>query len=830
MKKYTYAEVLEASTKYFNGNDLSGKVFVDKYALRDLEDSDLFLELSPVDMHKRIAKEFAKIEKKKFGKNAMSYKEIFDCLDGFKRIVPQGSPMYGIGNPRPISLSNCYVLDAPEDSYGGIHLVDQQLTQISKRRGGVGIDLSKLRPAGAATHNSSRASTGLVSFAARFSNSIREVGQGGRRGALMLTIDVHHPDALAFAQVKKDMTKVTGANLSIRLTDEFLEAVTNDEDYEVRWPVDAKKPKVSEMRNAREMWSQIIECAHGMAEPGLLFWDKIIRESPADCYGEHGFDTICTNPCSELPLCSHDSCRLLLLNLLTYVKNPFTKKAYFDYDWFYADSKIAQRFMDNMIDLELEKVNQIIKKIKSDPEPAHIKQNELDIWHKIKRMCEQGRRTGTGITGLGDAIAALGIKYDSKKGVDTCEHIYQALKFACYESSIDMAEELGTFEVWNADNEKDCPFFKRFYNETCELNDGKAVSGRSLMRRMKKVGRRNIALLTTAPAGSVSMMTQTSSGIEPVFSLYYMRKKKGNPNDQDFRSDEVDQNGDHWMHFVQMHPPYRQWMREQLKKLPEEDITLEEAKSLLKHPWVGSLAPDLNWKKRSGMQGRVQSHVDHAISSTINLPNEVTVEEVADIYETAWKEGCKGITVYRDGCRTGVIVSIDDEKEEVPDKRPKQVKCDVHHITKKGEEYFVLVGIIGDKPYEVFAGKNGFMSKKVKEGKIVRARKGVYRAELDDDTEILPQDLCSNEEEMITRLASSCLQNGTDIHDIVLQLEKSQGDILGFGKSIARALKKYIADGTQIKGEVCSQCSVVDSLIRQEGCATCQNCGFSKCS
>jgi ribonucleoside-diphosphate reductase alpha chain len=813
MKKYTYNEVLEASTEYFNGNDLSGKVFVDKYALRDLKDSDLFLELTPADMHKRIAKEFARIEKKKFGENAMSYKEVFACLEGFKRIVPQGSPMYGIGNPRPISLSNCYVLDAPYDSYGGIHLVDQQLTQISKRRGGVGIDLTNLRPAGAVTLNSSRYSTGTVSFAERFSNSIREVGQGGRRGALMLTINVHHPDVLDFAKVKKDMTKVTGANLSIKLTDEFLEAVTNDEDYEVRFPVDAKKPKISEMRNAREVWRQIIECAHGMAEPGLLFWDKIITESPADYYKEHGFETICTNPCSELPLCSHDSCRLLLLNLLTYV-------------WFYQDAKIAQRFMDNMIDLELEKIDQIIKKIESDPEPENIKQNELNIWNKIRDMCEKGRRTGTGITALGDAIAALNIKYDSKKGIDTCEHIYQSLKFACYESSIDMAEQLGPFKVWNADNEKNCPFFKRFYNETCELNGAKTVSGRSLMRRMKKVGRRNIALLTTAPAGSVSMMTQTSSGIEPVFLLYYLRKKKGNLNDQDFRSDEVDQNGDHWMHFIQMHPPYRKWLQGHLGK---EDITIEDAEKVSKQPWQGSLAPDLNWKKRSGMQGRVQQHVDHAISSTINLPNNVTVEEVAEIYETAWKEGCKGITVYRDGCRTGVIVATDD-KDETPEERPKKVQCDVHHITKRGEEYFVLVGLINEKPYEVFAGKNGFMGKKVKEGTIVRARKGVYRAELDDGTEILPQDFCNDEEEMITRLASSCLQNNVDIHDIVLQLEKSQGDILGFGKSIARALKKYIPDGTEIKGEVCPQCSASDSLIRQEGCATCQNCGFSKCS
>jgi ribonucleoside-diphosphate reductase alpha chain len=825
-KTYTYQEALDASINYFNGDELAAKVFVDKYALRN-ENMDL-VELTPDHMHKRIAKEFARIEKKKFN-SPLPEDEIYDLLKNFERIVPQGSPMYGIGNRYQfISLSNCYVVESPLDAYGSIMESDENLVQISKRRGGVGIDISHLRPTGAPTKNAARTSTGVVSFAERYSNSIREVGQAGRRGALMVTLNVHHPDILEFAKVKRDLTKVTGANISIRLTDEFLNAVDNNEDYEQRWPVDSSSPSISRKVNARSIWNIIVENAHHMAEPGLLFWDNIIKESPSDCYSDCGYKTISTNPCSEIPLSAFDSCRLMLLNAFGYVESPFTKKARFNFEKFNKDAEICQRLMDDLVDLEIECIERIIEKISSDPEPKETKHREISLWKKIKDAALNGRRTGTGATAIGDALAALGLQYTSEEGINMTEEIYKNLKLSAYRSSVKMAKEIGSFPVWDWNKEKDNPFLNRIKDEDSVLyND------------MKKHGRRNIALLTTAPAGSVSILTQTSSGIEPQFMIDpYIRRKKGNPGDVGFRSDFVDQNGDHWMEFKVYPPKVKMWM----------GITGET--DLKKSPWSGSTAPELDWRKRVHLQSVAQKHLDHAISSTINLPNDVSVSSVDEIYRTAWKSGCKGITIYRDGCRTGVLVS--ESKKNTEDeilitkapKRPESLPCDVHHCIVKGKQYFVIVGKMKEKPYEVFASMNHtsdsnndlLISKSFTSGTLTKESRGHYRADLNDSNENSMKikkigDRLTEEESALTRIISTALRHGADVQFIVHQLEKVEGSMHGFSKSIARALKKYIPDGAEVSGETCSNCKTQDkcALVRQEGCIMCKSCGWSKC-
>ena len=825
---YGYQEALDASVEYFNGDELAAKVFVDKYALRDNEKN--LLEKTPDDMHLRIASEIARVERIKYANTkikALTKEQVYNYLKGFKKIVPQGSPMYGIGNTNQcVTLSNCYVLDSPEDSYGGIHWTDEQITQISKRRGGVGIDISKLRPVGESTKNSSRTTSGIASWMERFSNSTREVGQDGRRGAQMQSISVHHPEVLTFANIKKDRTKVTGANISIRLTDEFLKAVYSDSKYEQRWPVDSKEPKIKNKVSAREVWRQIIENAHDNAEPGLLFWDNVIQNSPADCYPEEGFETISTNPCSELPLSALDSCRLLLLNLFGYVKEPFTAKAYFDYQEFFEDSKIAQRMMDDIIDLEMEAIERIIKKIDSDPESKDIKARELDMWHRIYDNCKNGRRTGLGITALGDTIAALGFKYASERSIQETDQIFKTLKFASYISSAEMAEDLGPFPVWNYEKEAGNKFLKRMYSEKLDFG-GLDIKGKDVLEKVKQVGRRNISNLTCAPAGSVSIECQTTSGIEPLFMPSYTRKKKGYPSDSDFRTDEVDQNGDHWMYFKVYHPKLQDWMNVNPDKKFEES------------PWFGACAEDLNWKQRVKLQAAAQQHIDHAISSTLNLPEDVSVEQVEEIYEMAWECGCKGITVYRKNCRTGVLVEEAKQKqeEETPEqaaedeKRPRELPCDVYHISVRHNQYFVLVGLKDGKPYEVFAGKNGFLNKNIKTGRIIRKRRKFYRAEFDHDeeTELSPiTAACSDHEETITRLISGYLRLGVDMHFIVQQLEKVDGEMHCFARSVSRALKKYIPDGTEEKGEACPECGT-SPVVRQEGCVTCLSCGWSKC-
>lgn len=830
VNKYTYKEAYEDSLKYF-GNDLSAKAFVDKYALRDNEDN--LLELTPDDMHKRIASELHRIEKNKF-KNPYSYQKIYRLLKNFGQIIPQGSPMYGIGNKEQyVSISNCFVATPPDDSYGGILKTDEELVQLSKRRCGVGISLDKLRPIDTPTQNSSRTSTGIRAWMNRYSHSIREVGQAGRRGALMMTLNVHHPEILNFINAKKDKSQVTGANISVQYTDEFLTAVENDTDYEQRWPIDSKTPKISRMVRARDIWDAAVNAAYESAEPGLQFIDNVLRESPADCYSSFGFKTVCSNPCSEIYLSVLDSCRLLVVNLFSCVTNPFTKEAYFDYGKLYELAQIAQRLMDDIIDLEVECIDRILNKINNDPEDVSIKERERDMWIKIREVCLNGRRTGTGITALGDVIAALNIPYGSEESISTTEEIYKTLKFGCYRSSVDMAKELGAFPVWDKELEKDCPFLNRIKEESILSQDSidgmPDIHGEEIYNDMQKYGRRNIALLTTAPTGTTSMMASmtaeftkdlgvlpifstafgTTSGIEPLFMEGYIRRKKGNPGDKDFRSDFVDQNGDHWMEFEVNHPGI------ELYKTVSKDWELKN------NPYV--CAPDINWENRVKIQSAAQRHIDHSISSTVNLPNDVKIEEVDKIFRSAWKSGCKGITVYRDGCRTGVLVN---KQEDVND-RPKELPCELKHITVKGQPYFVLIGLKDEKPYELFAGHNGFMKKKHTHGNIVKKRSGLYKAVLNDDFELSPiTDYTTDEEDVVCRQVSLLLRSGVDIKLICEQLNKSKGDLTGISKGIARVLYKYIKDGEE-SWESCPECK--QKLVFESGCKICKNCSYAAC-
>ena len=647
MKTYTYEESYKACLEYFNDDDLAAKVFIDKYALRNLDNE--LLEQTPKNMHNRLAKEFARIEKKKYGDDALTKEEIFGYFDKFKYLIPQGSILYGLGNKdRYISLANCVVAESPVDSYGGICRTDQQLVQLSKRRCGVGINISNLRPYGSLVTNSAHSSTGIISWMERYSNSTREVGQNSRRGALLLALNIHHPEVLNFITVKNDKTKVTGANLSLMLTDEFLTSVENNTQYEQKWPIE-DIPEQSIMIDAKPIWDKIIYNAWKNAEPCLLFWDTILENSPADCYSKFGFNSVCVNPCSELVLSTLSSCRLLLLNMYSFVKYPFTKNAEFDYKKWYKYCGIAQRLMDDVIDLEIECIDRIINKIKNDPEPENIKKDELDLWKTMKKNCSNERRTGTGITALGDTLAALGMNYCSQKGIQFAEDVYKILKFACYDESINMSKKLGAFSCWSHKLEKNNKFLNRFKTENLDF-PGLKMSGAKLFDRMAKLGRRNIALLTTAPAGSVSILTQTTSGIEPVFQLEYTRRKKGNPGDENFRSDFIDKNGDNWMEFQVYHKKLKTWMK------------ITGKKDISKSPWHNNTAHDLNWEKRVELQGKITQHLDHSVSSTINLPKDISEEEVAKIYMKAWKSGCKGITVYRDGCRDGVLITKKENK------------------------------------------------------------------------------------------------------------------------------------------------------------------------
>lgn len=1127
--KYTYQEVYEESLKYFNDDDLAAKVFVDKYALKDGDNN--YFEKTPKDMHWRLATEIARMDKKKF-KDPLSKEDIFNYLDKYKYIIPQGSILYGLGNKfQYVSLSNCFVTSSPLDSYSSIIQTDENLVNISKRRGGVGIDLSNLRPEKIRVKNAAHTTSGLVTWMERYSNSIREVGQNNRRGALMLTLNVHHPQIMDFINAKADLKKVTGANISVRLTDKFLTAVDKGNSYELRWPIN--NPQIKSQTSAQEVWDQIINRSWNTAEPGVLFWDNILKNSPADCYeefqtagtnpcipnwellltpdglkslsqlnagdkiwskdgwttitqkrstginkvykyittagninctenhnlisnnnkvkakdalnvdiitgpykvsdninptlvmdglvlgdgsvhkssnnlvylhiGEDDFDyfnseishllkkersklaktsweihtnitykelphtylrvipdryfnlnrnntcsflrgiysangSVCGNRitlkcssinviqgvqkllssigiksyfttnkkktvkftngdyeckesydlnisvdrkkfvesigfiqtykldkisldqsngyskqnydivkntfiseeetfsisvdndsrtfwlgglnvanCAELPLSAFDSCRLLCLNLMSYVDNAFKYNSTFNYKKFYDHAQIAQRIMDNIVDLELECIDKIINKIKSDPEPQKVKRNELDMWNQIKKSCKNGRRTGVGITGLGDTFAALNVKYGSNKSIKVGEKIYKTLKFGCYRSSVDMAKEISPFTCWDHKKEAKNAFLCRIKDEKLDLGDI-TICGKVLYNDMKKYGRRNIALLTIAPTGTISTQTQTTSGIEPVFMLKYTRRKKINHGDDTSRVDYHDDLGDKWQEFDVLHHNFHTWMR------------ITEKTEISDSPYHESCAEEINWKNRVKLQGAMQKHCDHSISATINLPEDVSVDEVKNIYTTAWKEGLKGITIYRKNSRAGVLI---ETKEDIStEERPKELECEVYHVTVKGKPYFVLFGILNNNPYEIFAGKSGnFIDKSVQSGKIVKtARPKGYKAILNDGTEICPITIaCTEDEEVISRLVSILLRYNTPIHHIVDQLSKVDGDLTSFAKCISRALKKYVKDGTKAK-EKCPSCSNKQNLVYSEGCLKCLNCSWSKCS
>lgn len=811
-------EVREASVGYFDGDELAADVFL-KYALSDSAGN--FLELTPNDMHNRLADEFFRIECSY--ENPLSRDTIYDRLSSWK-IVPQGSPMSGIGNDLQIqSISNCFVIESPHDSYGGILRSDQELVQIAKRRGGIGFDISNIRPRGLLTKNAARTTDGIGVFMQRFSNSCREVAQNGRRGALMLTISVHHPEIMTFINIKRDLEKVTGANISIRLTDEFLKAVDAGDVYNVRWPVDSMNPLCSSLESSTRVWNAIIDSAWESAEPGIMFWDNIVRNSPADCYAHLGFKTVSTNPCSELPLAANDSCRLLLLNTLKYVKDPFTNLAQFDYEAFHADVKIAQRLMDDLVDLELEKIDTIISKINMDPEPEYVKEVELSLWLEIRKRAVEGRRTGLGVTAIGDTIAALGLKYGSPIGIETVELIYKELALAAYNSSVELAQERGTFPIWDSSLETDHPFLSRLFAVDPLLADNHA-----------RYGRRNIAILTTAPAGSVSCLTQTTSGIEPVYLLEYTRRKKIANDDGTAEADFVDQSGDRWQEFTVYHHGIKAWM----------DATGND--NIADSPYYGATSNDISFTSRVELQSRAQKWVDHAISSTVNVPNDATRDEIAEIYMSAWKMGCKGITVYRDGCRTGVLVSNDSDPESTPflhhkaPNRPSELPCDIQHTTIGGEKWIILVGLMDGMPYEVMGGRSDLVeiSGKYSKGSLIKMPRKSLPARYDlqigtnGDTVILKdivKQFDNPNHSALTRLISLSLRHGASIKFVVEQLMKDRAaDFHSFARCIARILKRYINDGEEASDKICESCGA-EGLVYMEGCVTCLSCGTAKC-
>jgi ribonucleoside-diphosphate reductase alpha chain len=817
---YSKKQVYDETLSYFNGDTLAADVFL-KYALQDKDGS--YLEKTPRDMHKRLAREFARIELKY--PNPMSEGEIFELLDNFKYVIPQGSPMSGIGNNNQIqSLSNCFVNQNVGDSYGSILKTDQELVQIMKRRGGVGVDISEIRPKGMTTSNSAKTTDGIEVFMERFSNSTREVAQGGRRGALMLTISCNHPQVDDFIKSKLDLKKVTGANISVRWTDEFLNAVQNDQEYTLRWPVKSsiENAKFTKTVRAKEIWDLFIDSSYKSAEPGGLFWDTVIRESIADCYNDVGFETISTNPCSELPLPEDDSCRLIVNNLLSFVNNKFTDSAEFDYKKFYEIVVKSQRLMDDLVDLEAESIDKIIKKIESDPESDEVKFLELNLWKKKKQKALLGRRTGLGVTAVGDTLAALNIRYGSPKSILVTEEIFKAFAVASHTSSIILAEERGSFPSYDYNKEKDHAYLNRILNE-CSLH---------IQHKWKKFGRRNIANTTLAPCGSVSIETQTTSGIESLFLISHMRRRKMVQGDT-FEPDFVDSMGDKWQEYVVYHHGFSEWMRITGKTNVEDS------------PYWKSTSNDVDWLMSVELQAAAQKWIDHGISKTCNLPNDVSKQTISDAYLKAWKLGCKGFTVYRDGSRSGVLVSVDEKKKETAqtvsaEKRKKELPCDIHRVTIKGESWLVLVGMNEKVPYEVFCGiaDNIEVPKKIKNGTIIKNGKkdGVttynLRVPIGDDDEILFKDIvnlfANPTQGALTRTISLALRHSIPIQFIVEQIQKEK-DMFSFSKSLARVLKTYIPDGTKAaNGEDCPECN--SKLLYQEGCKTCVNCGWSKCS
>ena len=844
-KTYTPEEIKDASFEFFKGDDLATKVWSTKYALKDSFGN--VYELTPDDMHRRLAREIGRIEKNY--PNPLTESELFDLFKDFKYIVPQGSPMTGIGNEYQVaSLSNCFVIGfaADSDSYGAIIKIDEEQVQLMKRRGGVGHDLSHIRPKGSPVKNSALTSTGIVPFMERYSNSTREVAQDGRRGALMLSVSVKHPDSESFIDAKMESGKITGANVSVKIHDDFMEAALSGAPYVQQYPIDSKDPWYKKNVDANAIWKKIVHNAWQSAEPGVLFWDTIIRESVPDCYADLGYKTVSTNPCGEIPLCPYDSCRLLAINLYSYVQNPFTTEAKFDFELFSKHVGLAQRIMDDIIDLEMEKIEKIMAKIESDPEDDDIKLTEFQLWEKIKEKTSQGRRTGVGTTGEGDMLAALGYRYGTDEATDFSELVHKTVALAAYRSSVNMARERGAFTVYDAKREENNPYIQRLREADPEL-----------YAEMVKYGRRNIACLTIAPTGTTSIMTQTTSGIEPVFMPVYTRRRKVNPNDKGVRIDFVDENGDSWEEYVVFHHKFVTWMEvngySTTKHYSKEEIDEIVAKS----PYYKATANDVDWLKKVQMQGRIQKWVDHSISVTINLPNDATEELVGKLYEEAWKCGCKGATVYRDGSRAGVLIASPEKEEKKEEKtvcfpyddahfvRPKELKCDVVRFQNAKDKWIAFVGLKDGRPYEIFTGladdeEGILLPKTVVDGRIIKVvdengnkrydfqftNKRGFKTTVEGLSHKFDKEFWN-----YAKLISGVLRYGMPIDQVIklvsgLQLDSESINTWKVG--VERALKKYIPDGTQISEQSCPSCGQ-KSLVYQEGCLTCKNCGYSRC-
>lgn len=839
-KVYTNEEAFNATLEYFKGDELAARVWVNKYAMKDSFGN--IYERTPDDMHWRLADEIARVESKY--PNPLSSQEIFDLLKNFRYIVPQGSPMSGIGNKYQVaSLSNCFVIgmEGSADSYGAIIKVDEEQVQLMKRRGGVGHDLSHIRPKGSPVKNSALTSTGLVPFMERYSNSTREVAQDGRRGALMLSVSIKHPDSESFIDAKMTEGKVTGANVSVKIDDEFMNAVLNKTEYVQQFPINSDKPDVIKKIDASALWKKIVHNAWKSAEPGVLFWDTIIRESVPDCYADLNFRTVSTNPCGEIPLCPYDSCRLLAINLYSYVKNPFTPEAMFDFALFRQHVRVAQRIMDDIIDLELEMIDKILKKVDSDPESDEVKQTERNLWLKIKKKSAQGRRTGVGTTAEGDMLAALGLTYGTADAINFSERVHKTLAVEAYRSSVEMAKERGAFEIYDAKRERNNPFINRLME-----------ADPSLYAEMQEFGRRNIACLTIAPTGTTSLMTQTTSGIEPVFLPVYRRRRKVNPNDEDVQVDFVDEMGDSFEEYVVFHHKFVTWMElngyDPNKKYTQEEIDEIVAKS----PYYKATTHDVDWLEKVRMQGRIQKWVDHSISVTINVPEDVDEELIGTLYEEAWRCGCKGITVYREGSRAGVLLSAKKEEKAEPavpafdQPRPKELEADVVRFQNNKEKWIAFVGLLNGKPYEIFTGladdEDGLLiPKSVQNGKIIRNvdevlgrsrydfqysnRRG-YKTTIEGLSYKFDPEYWN-----YAKLISGVLRYGMPIDQViklVSGLQLGSGSINNWKNGVERALKKYVPDGTEAKGAVCPNCGQ-KTLKYQEGCLICTNCGTSKC-
>lgn len=841
-KTYSYEEAYEESLRYFQGDELAARVWVNKYAVKDSFGN--IYEKSPEDMHWRIANEVARIESKY--PNALSAEELFQLLDHFKYIVPQGSPMTGIGNNYQVaSLSNCFVIgvDGKADSYGGIFKIDEEQVQLMKRRGGVGHDLSHIRPKGSPVKNSALTSTGIVPFMERYSNSTREVAQDGRRGALMLSVSIKHPDSEAFIDAKMTEGKVTGANVSVKLDDAFMEAAIEGKPYTQQYPIDATEPICQKEINATQLWKKIVHNAWKSAEPGVLFWDTILRESVPDCYADLGYRTVSTNPCGEIPLCPYDSCRLLAINLYSYVVNPFQADAYFDFDLFKRHVALAQRIMDDIIDLELEKIERIMEKIDSDPESEDVKHTERLLWEKIYKKSGQGRRTGVGITAEGDMLAALGLRYGTEEATEFSEQVHRTIALCAYRSSVEMAKERGAFAVYDSEREKNNPFILRLREADPELYE-----------EMKQFGRRNIACLTIAPTGTTSLMTQTTSGIEPVFLPVYKRRRKVNPNDTNVHIDFVDETGDSFEEYIVFHPKFVTWMEAQgydpAKRYSQDEIDALVAKS----PYYKATSNDVDWLMKVKMQGRIQKWVDHSISVTINLPNDVDEDLVNRLYVEAWRSGCKGCTVYRDGSRSGVLISTKKEKKaELPpckpptvvETRPKVLYADVVRFQNNKEKWVAFVGLLDGHPYEIFTGvldddEGIVLPKNVTSGHIIKnndengnkrydfqfENKRGYKVTIEGLSEKFNKEYWN-----YAKLISGVLRYRMPIEQVlklVSSLQLDSESINTWKNGVERALKKYVTDGTVAKGRICPNCGN-ETLVYQEGCLICTTCGTSRC-